>query len=421
MLLRPNTLRLILFLTGASAFQTGLCQENFLSGYMIQRGDTINGFIDYRNWHRNPEVIRFKEGGDANIIEFRPFDIDRFSVADELYESAVVLTDVSPGPLHTDGKNIGADGKLEADTTFLQTLVRGERSLYLLVNRINKFQFYINQDDKFQLLVYTRYLSAQGSERRIAENKSYMNQLAAYLGDCATIQSQMDNLEYDQKSMEKLFRAYYDCTRSKPQFGKQREKIKVQFGAIAGVSVTSLDVRGVPYLEHAETDPSIDFSGGLFLELVLPRNQRKWSLNSELLYSSYNIRMRYNDYTSENRYTIYRSTLGYSYVKLNSMVRYKYRVGNLFLFINAGISNGMAIREVNSVVRDVKFYSSERVEYDKAMPVTRKYEQGYLFGAGAKLRDLTLEVRLQKGNGMSDVPRLRTSSTQYSLLFGYKM
>ena len=51
-------------------------QQNFVPGYIIQQGgDTLKGFIDYRNWAKNPAKIKFKKTEQAAVTEYKPFDI----------------------------------------------------------------------------------------------------------------------------------------------------------------------------------------------------------------------------------------------------------------------------------------------------------------------------------------------------------
>ena len=86
--------------------------------------------------------------------------------------------------------------------------------------------------------------------------------------------------------------------------------------------------------------------------------------------------------------TLAEQKIGYSYLKINNMLRFKYPVGSFFVFINAGMSNGIAIREKNYKKEKAVFYTSESIDEEKAIKETRKYEQGFLFGTGSKLKKL---------------------------------
>lgn len=403
-------------------FQTSFCQENYIPGYVISKGDTLRGYVDYRNWAGNPDKIAFKENLSDKASIYTPLDIKGFGVLDEIYESAIIQTEVSPKNIDniTDEIYYNADLVLESDTTFLQTIIQGKKSLYYYMNRIGKDQFYIRQDSSYQFLIYKEYLITSEGHHGTAERKQYLNQLTSYLMACPGIQSKIRSTTYSRKSMENLFRYYYAGTRSTLQFQKKTEKVLVEYGVFAGLSLTSVKFNLFPYLEFADFNTSKNFSGGLFLELFPPRNQRRWSLCNELIYSSYEANGIYKDYTSEYRYNLYYTTIGFSYLKMNNMVRYKYPIGDFFVYLNAGISNGFAISETNNLRKENYLYSSQNVQEIKALESTRKYEQGYIIGLGARHKKCSFELRYERGNGMSDASRLQSAISRYFFLLGYQ-
>lgn len=401
-------------------FQTSFCQENYLPGYLILKGDTLHGFIDYRNWEGNPEKISFKKAINDNTLIYTPMDIQSFGVADELYESAIIKTEISPINVGDISDENNADLNIETVPAFLQTIIKGKKSLYFYRNKIGKDQFYIRQDSEYNLLVYKKYFKIQDGEKGIAANNKFLRQLSLYLKECPSIQSKLENTVYTKKSLENLFLYYSDCTQSDFEFQKKREKTFMEFGLLTGISLASIKFNAIPYLEKADYQSSANFSAGLFLEVVPPRNQRKWALCNELIFSSCKIKGLYNDYTNENNYTIYHTTIGLSYLKMNNMLRYKYPVGSFFVYLNAGISNGYAVSETNTLKTEHKIYSSERVDEGIALNDTRKYEQGYILGLGTKIKRYSFEIRNEKGNGISVSSILKSTTNRYYFLLGYK-
>ena len=401
-------------------FQISFCQENYRSGYIISNGDTLHGFIDYRNWEGNPDKIFFKENLIDNGVGYTPLDIQGFGVSNEIYESATIKTEVSPIDINKITDENGAELDIEIVRTFLQTIVKGKKSLCFYRNKVGKNQFYIRQDSVWNLLVYKKYYKSQDGEKGIAENKKYLAQLSSYLQSCPTIHSKLENTEYSKRSMENLFLYYYDCTQSNFEFQKKSEKIVAEFGLLTGLSLTSIKFNAIQYLENADYKLSANFSAGLFFEIVPPRNQRKWSLCNELMFSSYKIKGLYNDYLNENQYTIYHTTIGLSYLKMNNMLRYKYPVGGFFAYLNVGISNGYAVSETNTLKKEFKIYSSETIGESQALNEIRKYEQGYLIGLGCKYKKCSFEIRYENGNGMSVSSLLKSTTNRVHFLLGYK-
>jgi len=57
-------------------------QSNYKAGYVVDlKGDTLKGFIDYREWQSNPNSINFKTSiADAKPHQYTPADITFFSI-----------------------------------------------------------------------------------------------------------------------------------------------------------------------------------------------------------------------------------------------------------------------------------------------------------------------------------------------------
>lgn len=402
-------------------FQISFGQKNYLPGYIIRNnGDTLRGFIDYRNRELNPDKIYFKENLRGKRTEYTPMNCKSFRVLDEYYAGAIVTTEISPD----DSRQLddGPELKLRTDTTFLQAMISGKKSIYFYMNKFGNEQFYIRNDSSFELLIRKKYKKNTGNQTLVFENKKYIGQLAIYLHDCPTIQKQLEKTEYRKKSIEDLFLYYYNCNSSGIKFQKKTEKSRVEFGVLAGMSMTKLNIKSndFSYTSDPVHSLSMNFTGGLFLEIIFPRNRGKWSLCNELTYSNFSENGTMEEYTDASRYNITTSTLGYSYIKLNNLLRFKYPVGRFSLFLNAGISNGFVIAEKNTARTISTFYTIKSVYEGKAIADTRKWELGFLCGAGAKYKRFSLEFRYESGNGMSDRPNIVVTANRYSFLLGFR-
>jgi len=413
-------LRLIGIALGILGMQFCFSQENFLPGYIVTlKGDSTHGFVDYRNWERNPGKITFLDKIDGEKINYSPFDIKLFRVLDEIYVSAIVETEVSPVKISM--LRFNPELQIVADTVFLQTMIQGIKSLYYYKDSDGKDNFYIKQNEEFVLLAYKKYLKIYEGTSVVLDNKRYIGQLTVYLKDCPTIKSKLNNTNYNKNSLEKLLLSYYECTQSVIKFQKKTEKAIIEIGVLAGISVSSLKFKGkdFPHLENAEYSNSLNFTGGLFLDIVLPRDQRKWSIYNEFIYTSYKVDGNYVDIKNSYKHTIVYSEFDYSYLKMNNMLRYKFPIGTLFAFFNAGFSNGFVINGTNNRKIESRFNSIIKVVEDKSLNETRIFEQGYILGLGTKYKKFSFEVRYEKGTGMAY--NLKSISTRYYCLLGYKI
>ncbi|MEI8049237.1 MAG: outer membrane beta-barrel protein, partial [Bacteroidota bacterium] len=347
------------------------CQKNYLPGVVISlKGDTLKGFIDYLNWEKNPDKISFKDSESSEEKEFNPLMISEFRVHNEVYVSAIVQAEDSHqleySPNQIKESDYDPEIKTRTDTTFLQSMFRGTKNLYYSYDKKGKPQFYIKQNPDFELLIYKKYLKNNTSKINAntsdpinvySENKKFIGQLMLYLQDCPTLQEQTNKLQYDSKSLENLFNAYYECEKSEPTYKYTREKTKVDFGVLAGISATKLimissDPVTYKYVANVDNPVSVNFSGGLLMDVVLARNQRRWSVYNELIISSFSVSQHFEEHFSEENFSIIDTKIGFSYLKLNSMLRYKYLVKDKwFLFTNLGLSMGRAFAEENSRIR----------------------------------------------------------------------
>jgi len=402
---------------------TSFAQENYIAGSIInQAGDTIKGLLDYRNWNINPDKISFKANAESAPRIYTPSDIRGFLVADDLYRSAPV--EIETSTYKTKELEYGAQFKLESRRLFLRALFTGNKELYLYHGPNDLELFYIHQDTSFTLLLHKKYLKEQAGSSVVAHNQKYLGQLAGYLQDCSSIQSKLKTTAYNQSSLEKLFQQYYICKGTTITKEEKNERMKVELGLVAGASLTSLKFSGIafPYLERISYSRSLNFEGGISINLVAPRNYGKWSIYNELLYGSYHVKGSFNDYESQYKYTIYNTEFGYSFIKLNNLVRYKHPIGDAFIFINGGISNAIGFSGTNYKQTISVLYSSSRTEEEEAIAGgTRRTEFGFLFGIGTQWKKFSLELRGERGNGVSQILQLSSHTTKFHLLLNYRL
>jgi hypothetical protein len=213
--------------------------------------------------------------------------------------------------------------------------------------------------------------------------------------------------------LESIFNYYYDHTSNKPEIQTKAEKLSAHVGILSGMTSSRM-----AYNNYASNfaDPvfgkSVNIAGGIFLNIGFPKNQGKLSLMNELIFTTY----KFKDSVTEGMYTN-TYILGYSYIKLNNIIRYKFPLGNFSVFFDAGISNGYAIHETNFWQRfsDYSVYAPAR-----AISEIRKYEQSYLLGIGSGFKNFTFELRREKGNGITDFETLNSATTRLYFLLGYQ-
>jgi hypothetical protein len=403
-----------------------LSQENFVSGQIVAlSGDTLQGTIDYRNWKKNPRSIVFseKEGG---LQTFSPLDIRAFLVEKEIYVGTMVEREISSTKL--DQLSDNSTPELVPDTIFLQTLISGPKSLYYYKDQQNKDHFYLFRKGTFELLIHKKYLKAADMKRSVAINPKYIGQLTTYLQDCPSVVTNMDLLAYEQASLTKLFVSYYECSPTTFDFFRPKDKLNIRLSLMAGAFRASVNFKGgfPAYLLETDFSSYTNFSAGVSIDFYAPRDYQKWSVSNEFLYSTYQIdgEYRFGDINAED-YELANMTFGYSYAKVNQLLRYRYPLsgisGKLFVSAHAGISNGFMVNEEINSIKFTSVFGNTVTEFPEfpifAKEAVRRYEQGLIGGLGITYNNrLSLEYRLERGNGTS-VYRDATNYTTRHFVF----
>jgi hypothetical protein len=102
-------------------------QSNFKIGYYVDKSlDTVKGYIDYREWDKNPNEIRFKKVlADKSSISLSPDYIQSFSVIGlESYISLPTKISLDPVDLSSVGRK---DTSFDKRSVFLKVLITGPK------------------------------------------------------------------------------------------------------------------------------------------------------------------------------------------------------------------------------------------------------------------------------------------------------
>jgi len=397
-------------------------QKNLQPGYLINlSGDSIKGQIDYRNWSENPTKITFISNADNSIKTYKPSDIREFGVKGEVYVSGFVKIEVSPYQISQLDEN--PEFKFETDSVFLLTIIGGEKSLYQLRAR-DKENLYVKSDKEFELLEYKTYIK----NSMVTENKKYSTQLYSFLSNCDKRVDLIRKTSYDSKSLEKLFESYYKCTNTNLTYKKKKDKLKKEFGLLAGASVSSLELSyNDPYYEFVKnlnTTTTTSFAVGVYYNFIHPRKQGRWVFSNELIYTRFSISG--TSIYERSTPTFYREThdikVGYSYLQLNGMLRFRLPIKKFNLFIEGGYSGSYVTLTENNLRIKTETPSLQIVKKEDLFKSTNKLAWGYIYGAGVDYNRFSLEVKQRVGAGVSRGKGDIVDKTIITyILLGYKL
>jgi hypothetical protein len=175
-------LYIVLFLALSSAV---FAQSNYHQGYVIKpNGDTAKGYIDYREWARNPSEIDFKASKeDKQIQQFNPGTIKKFQITG-------MVTYVSYTGVISMDKTRFPDLPIVQDTSkmiasiFLKQMATGSNlTLFYDVDEVKSRFFIAETMEKPVELVYYQYYSDQ---KDVIEKMPFHGQLIFFINKFGT-------------------------------------------------------------------------------------------------------------------------------------------------------------------------------------------------------------------------------------------
>jgi hypothetical protein len=180
-----------------------LAQSNYKPGVIVTlKGDTLHGFIDYKEWENNPESINFKLALSGAAQQYTPNEITYFQVAQlDAYRRY-------SGPVSMDATNIGRlssgkDTSYKTLVVFLKLEQDGRYiSLYSYTDDLKKRYFVTEKinNEPFEL-VYRTYTDADKTYNTTNETK-YKGQLiylsSKYNRNTDELRTTIETSSYDQ-------------------------------------------------------------------------------------------------------------------------------------------------------------------------------------------------------------------------------
>lgn len=404
--------------------QLSYAQKSYYPGSIIKvDGQTIEGFIEVRNWNNTPSEVRFKKKLSEERQVYPASQVQSFQVNDYVFEGAEVEIETSPSGLG----DLDMNDTLHIDVrqTFLQKVLGGNISLFYHRNKMGKENFYLKKGERFVLLRSKKYASNnKEGKKTIRENRTYLGQLSEYFSDCPSIQASLAQVIYTKQSLTQLIESYHSCTGSVITYQKKKEKIPIQIGVLGGMTNSNIsfesDNNENPYLTREDFSNSVDFAGGIFIDIILPFDKKRWSIYNEVLITQLSTATLNQNRPLGDSYTNRGVELAFTQLRVNTFFRYTYSLGKFSLFINPGVAHAFTLNHTNSLIVEVKRNSVVEYSETTAIPQLRPQELGTIIGIGVKFADFSLEGRYEKGSALSFSQRFSSTRERTYILLGYK-
>ncbi len=399
------------------------CSGNpFESGYIITRNkDTIRGTVEIITSKSTPGEVLFRETGANSVTVYSPSALLEFGTAYDVYKSAAVKLNYRSYQFGDLRDSLYNDYLI--DTVFLRLIVSGDKELLYYKDSISPEMFFIKNEFGYEWLIHSNITVKGRKKNQRLTNNNYIGQLILYLTGCSSMNLVLSNTSYDMESLVKAFQHYYNCINSSVELYKPKEYKHIELYAIAGVSFTKTGFggNGYSYLTESNFPWSADFSGGVAVDVFLPEILGRWSINNEVIFTSFHSASTHSYNDNEQSSAVTHTDIGASYLKINNMLRSKIPLLDVSLFFNFGLSNGFTLSTTNKMKQVTTDSEDIHIYEGKAIPDFRNYNFGFIVGFGIKYKRFSAEARYEIGNGVTSTTGLSSNLNRFYIFMGYKI
>lgn len=386
--------KLILILTVLFPF-ISFSQINFEPGYIIKANDVkVECLIRNVAWKNNPTSIEYKTSESEPAQRITINEMKEFNVGSYKYKRFTTNIDRSSDNLNS--MSHSKSFEFVTETLMLKALIEGPISLYNYEDG-NLSRYFTSMGAEAEQLNYKQYIDDRTTS--VAENSQFKQQLLNLLKSDNLQLKDLENLNYKEKELIKLFEKYYGTTDTYANFKKKQNKSIVNFKAVVGVNFSTAKANNsIIYNSNYDFDSKAIPNLGLEVEYILPFNQNKWAIFFNPSYQKY-------EQTAQRKYM--KASFDYSYIDLSFGVRHYFYVSqNSKIFINAGYTA--------TVNLDSEFFQNTyELEVSKSA--------NFFMGAGFNYKRYSLEARYNfKRNFLQDYTYWSSDYSSYGIAFSYK-
>lgn len=257
------------------------CQNNYKAGYIVNlKGETVKGYIDYREWTRNPKSFDFKSSiSDASPQKLTVNNVKAFGIFNLEYFSAAKVN-ISTANVQTGSLSRGMDTKFITDSVFLRLITTGKNvALYAFTDNI-KTRFYIQdkQNAAFTELDYFVFMEDgdNAAEKTVSSFRKQLTGLAVtYQPADNALSRRIQQADYNELQIKAIVKAIN---------GGENETFsheKLSRGRLllgAGINSDKLKFSSLFSSASSNVVPEVTLGG----EIILNKNTKKIVFRAEI-------------------------------------------------------------------------------------------------------------------------------------------
>ncbi|MRH99552.1 tRNA modification GTPase [Kriegella sp. EG-1] len=384
-------------------------QIEYEKGYFINNsGEKVSCLIRNVDWKESPNSFNYKLSENDKVKRANVTDVVEFRVLDG---AKYIATDVNIDRSSNIIKNLDnhKQPNFNNERLFLKVVVEGSANLYSY-NQNNTRRYFISKGNTaIKQLVYKKY-STQYNQIKV--NNHYRQQILNDLR-CETIKPSLINkLDYNTKSLKKVFNNYNHCINSAFVIAESEvRKIDFNLWLRPALTYNTFSVaNSITPKYNFDFPNAAGIRFGTELEFVLPYNKSKWSVFIEPTYQTYASEREVEIYKEFIENEKYDASVNYSSIELPIGVRY-----SMFLNSKSRVFIDLAFSH--------DFHTSSEIILDRIDDLDMSSNQNFIAGIGYALnRKLQLELRYSfSRNILNEYTFWSTDYKAINLVFGYNI
>ncbi len=319
-------------------------QSNYRNGYVVKaNGDTLKGYINYREWTTSPKTIEFKQNvSDKQLVQFNPADIKGFAITGfETYVSyiGVISMDKNKFPEIPPG----LDTTRALDTIFLRQLASGSHlTLYYNSDKIKTRYFVAEAGVPPVELTYHEYYNEVMQAASLAVFKGQLSLYAIkYRPDNDKLKAKIEKANFRAEDLAPIIDLINNTTTAKAKSKK---------GLFVGLALnynTLTDVNSINGTNEAATSTTVSPKVSVGFDFFDNQEVQQFVFRVELTLGYINPRFNYPVTVNSSP-----ATLSYQYSQFTTSIVPQllyniYNKPNLKVFIGTGMSFNISAYPVN--------------------------------------------------------------------------
>ncbi len=331
-------------------------QNNYKAGYIVTtKGDTVIGFINYREWEYNPSKIEFKTAINASAkTEHTTESIIAFAING--FESYRRFTlPVSQDQIEYSNLSQGIDSTTVSKTAFFQIIAKGENvTLYTYSDR-TKQRFFISEKDQPPYeLIYHMYIDPNGLNHVLTDagyKKQLLKLAAKYQSAQPEFYTQIQEADYKYADIIKIvnkINGLNDLTEEQ----KHLSKPGAEYFITGGINSSTIRLSGIDNINYTLSSSSLFPQIGGGMNLYLNKDVGRLVFRPEIYFSGSKANYDFTYNPDPNQSVV-------SYTELMSFKMYRLSLAPQILY---NIYNGQQFKFFLAVGINAQFcfYSNEQ-------------------------------------------------------------